>query len=53
LTRRTTPLRRALDQAAIGFGFTSQLERVPRIEVADTKTGLLIGARPDAPAGQH
>ncbi len=46
-------LRRALDQAAVGFGFTSQLEQAPRIEVADTEPGLLIGARRDAPAGQH
>jgi phenylpropionate dioxygenase-like ring-hydroxylating dioxygenase large terminal subunit len=45
--------RRALDQAAAGFGFTSQLERTPHIEVADTATGLLIGARRDAPAGQY
>jgi phenylpropionate dioxygenase-like ring-hydroxylating dioxygenase large terminal subunit len=45
--------RRALDQAAAGFGFSAQLERAPHIEVADTDTGLLIGARRDAPAGHH
>src|SRR5262245_60364925 len=45
--------RRALDQAAAGFGFTAQLERTPHIEVADTAVGLLIGARRDAPAGQY
>ena len=45
--------RRALDRAAAGFGFTAQLERTPHIEVADTETGLLIGARRDAPAGQY
>jgi phenylpropionate dioxygenase-like ring-hydroxylating dioxygenase large terminal subunit len=44
--------RRALDQAAAGFGFASQLERAPHIEVADTASGLLIGARREAPAGQ-
>ena len=44
--------RRALDQAAAGFGFAAQLERAPHIEVADTPVGLLIGARRDAPAGQ-
>ena len=43
--------RRALDQAAAGFGFASQLERAPHIEVADTETGLVLGARRDAPAG--
>jgi hypothetical protein len=52
LDARDDALRRALDQAAVGFGFTSQLARAPRIEVADTE-GLLIGARRDAPAGQH
>jgi hypothetical protein len=46
-------MRYALDQAAAGFGFAAQLERAPHIEVADTETGLLIGARRDAPAGQH
>jgi phthalate 4,5-dioxygenase oxygenase subunit len=45
--------RRALDRAAAGFGFAAQLERTPHIEVADTETGLLVGARRDAPAGQH
>ena len=45
--------RRALDRAAAGFGFAAQLERTPHIEVADTETGLLIGARRDAPAGQY
>ena len=53
LDARDDAMRRALDQAAVGFGFTSQLERAPHIEVADTETGLLIGARRDAPAGQH
>jgi phenylpropionate dioxygenase-like ring-hydroxylating dioxygenase large terminal subunit len=46
-------LRRSLDRAAVGFGFTSQLERAPHIEVADTAGGLLIGARREAPVGQH
>jgi phthalate 4,5-dioxygenase oxygenase subunit len=45
--------RRALDEAAAGFGFSARLERAPHIEVADTDTGLLIGARREAPAGQH
>jgi phenylpropionate dioxygenase-like ring-hydroxylating dioxygenase large terminal subunit len=45
--------RRALERAAAGFGFTAQLERAPHIEVADTETGLLLGARRDAPAGQY
>jgi len=45
--------RRALDNAAAGFGFASQLERAPHIEVADTPTGLLLGARREAPAGQY
>jgi phenylpropionate dioxygenase-like ring-hydroxylating dioxygenase large terminal subunit len=44
--------RRALDQAAAGFGFSAGLERAPHIEVADTAAGLLIGARREAPAGQ-
>jgi len=44
--------RRALDQAAAGFGFAAGLERTPHVEVADTETGLLIGARREAPAGQ-
>ena len=39
--------------AAAGFGFTAQLERAPHIEVAETETGLLLGARRDAPAGQY
>jgi hypothetical protein len=46
-------MRRALGQAADGFGFTSQLERAPHIEVADAETGRLIGARRAAPAGRH
>jgi phthalate 4,5-dioxygenase oxygenase subunit len=46
-------LRRALDGAAAGFGFTAQLERAPHLEVADTDIGLLIGARREAPAGQY
>ncbi len=45
LDARDDGLRRALDQAAAGFGFAAQLERAPHIEVADTETGLLIGAR--------
>jgi phenylpropionate dioxygenase-like ring-hydroxylating dioxygenase large terminal subunit len=45
--------RRALDQAAAGFGFTAQLERAPHIEVAETGSGLLLGARREAPAGQY
>jgi hypothetical protein len=53
LDARDDALRRALDQAAVGFGFTSQLEQAPRIEVADTEPGLLIGARRDAPAGRR
>jgi phenylpropionate dioxygenase-like ring-hydroxylating dioxygenase large terminal subunit len=46
-------LRRTLDSAAAGFGYTAGLERTPHIEVADTETGLLIGARREAPAGQY
>ena len=46
-------LRRALDQAAAGFGLAASLGRTPHIEVVDTETGLLIGARRDAPAGQY
>jgi phthalate 4,5-dioxygenase oxygenase subunit len=46
-------LRRALEQAAAGFGFAAQLERAPHIEVADTETGFLVGARREAPAGQY
>jgi len=53
LDARDDGLRRALDQAAAGFGFAAQLERAPHIEVADTETGLLIGARREAPAGQY
>src|SRR3989442_2391799 len=45
--------RRVLDSAAAGFGFAAQLERAPHIEVVDTDTGLLIGARREAPAGQY
>jgi phthalate 4,5-dioxygenase oxygenase subunit len=45
--------RRALDQAAAGFGFAAQLERAPHIEVAETASGLLLGARREAPAGQY
>jgi phenylpropionate dioxygenase-like ring-hydroxylating dioxygenase large terminal subunit len=45
--------RRALDSAAAGFGFAAQLERAPHIEVAETDTGLLLGARREAPAGQY
>lgn len=52
LDARNDELRRALDSAAAGFGYTSGLERTPHIEVADTETGLLIGARREAPAGQ-
>src|ERR671936_1102656 len=37
--------RRVLDSAAAGFGFASQLERAPHVEVADTPSGLLLGAR--------
>lgn len=53
LDARDDAMRRALDQAAVGFGFTSQLERTPHVEVADTEAGLLVGGRRDAPAGQH
>ncbi|HSE93455.1 MAG TPA: Rieske 2Fe-2S domain-containing protein [Methylomirabilota bacterium] len=53
LDARDDGLRRALDQAAAGFGYVSQLERTPHIEVADTEAGLLIGARREAPAGQY
>lgn len=53
LDARDEGSRRALDQAAAGFGYVSQLERTPHIEVADTETGLLIGARREAPAGQY
>jgi phenylpropionate dioxygenase-like ring-hydroxylating dioxygenase large terminal subunit len=53
LDARDEAMRRALDRAAVGFGFTSEFERAPHLEVADTETGLLIGARRDAPAGQY
>jgi phthalate 4,5-dioxygenase oxygenase subunit len=53
LDARDDALRGALDQAAAGFGFASQLERTPYVDVADTETGLLIGGRRDAPAGQY
>jgi len=53
LDARDDGLRRALDQAAAGFGFAAQLERAPHIEVAETETGLVIGARREAPAGQY
>jgi phenylpropionate dioxygenase-like ring-hydroxylating dioxygenase large terminal subunit len=53
LDARDDGLRQALDQAAAGFGYVSQLERAPHIEVADTDTGLLIGARREAPAGNY
>lgn len=53
LDTRDDDSRRALDRAAAGFGFTAQLERAPHIEVAETETGLLLGARRDAPAGQY
>ena len=48
-----TGQRRALERAAAGFGFTAGLERAPHLEVADTDSGLLIGARREAPAGQY
>jgi phenylpropionate dioxygenase-like ring-hydroxylating dioxygenase large terminal subunit len=53
LDARDDGLRQALDQAAAGFGYVSQLERAPHIEVADTDSGLLIGARREAPAGHY
>jgi phthalate 4,5-dioxygenase len=53
LDARDAAARRALDGAAAGFGFASQLERAPHIEVADTPVGLLLGARRDAPGGQY
>jgi phenylpropionate dioxygenase-like ring-hydroxylating dioxygenase large terminal subunit len=53
LDARDDTLRGALDQAAAGFGFTAQLERTPYVDVVDTDTGLLIGARRDAPAGRY
>jgi phthalate 4,5-dioxygenase len=53
LDTRDEAMRRALDRAAVGFGFASQLERAPYVDVAETPTGLLIGARRDGPAGQH
>jgi phthalate 4,5-dioxygenase oxygenase subunit len=53
LNARDEEARRILDSAAAGFGFASQLERSPHIEVADTETGLLLGARREAPAGQY
>ena len=53
LDARDASARRALDNAAAGFGFAAQLERAPHIEVADTPTGLLLGARREAPAGQY
>src|SRR6267143_258200 len=53
LNTRDEAARRVLDGAAAGFGFAAQLERAPHIEVADTPTGLLLGARREAPAGQY
>jgi len=53
LNARDEAARRALDNAAAGFGFASQLERAPHIEAADTPNGLLLGARREAPAGQY
>src|SRR5206468_2628823 len=53
LDARDAAARRALDSAAAGFGFAAQLERAPHIEVADTPTGLLLGARREAPAGRY
>jgi len=53
LDTRDEAARRVLDSAAAGFGFASQLERAPHIEVTDTASGLLIGARREAPAGQY
>ncbi len=53
LNARDEAARRVLDSAAAGFGFAAQLERAPHIEVADTPTGLLLGARREAPAGQY
>jgi phenylpropionate dioxygenase-like ring-hydroxylating dioxygenase large terminal subunit len=53
LDRTSAEMRQALDQAAAGFGFASGLARTPHIEVADTATGLLIGARREAPAGEY
>jgi hypothetical protein len=53
LDARDDAARRSLDNAAAGFGFASQLERAPHIEVAETPTGLLLGARREAPAGQY
>ena len=50
---RASGPRRALDSAAAGFGFAAQLERAPHIDVADTPTGLLLGARREAPAGRY
>ncbi len=52
LDARDEGLRQDLDRAAAGFGFAVQLERAPHVEVADTETGILVGARRDAPAGQ-
>jgi phthalate 4,5-dioxygenase len=46
-------LRRDLDRAEAGFGFAAALERAPYLAVADTDTGLLIGARREAPAGRY
>lgn len=46
-------LRGDLERAAAGFGYTAQLERTPHLEVAETDTGLLIGARREAPAGRY
>jgi phenylpropionate dioxygenase-like ring-hydroxylating dioxygenase large terminal subunit len=53
LDARDAEARRVLDRGAAGFGFASELERAPHLEVADTETGLLIGARREAPAGQY
>jgi phenylpropionate dioxygenase-like ring-hydroxylating dioxygenase large terminal subunit len=53
LDRNDEAGRKALDQAAAGFGLAAQLERAPHIEVEDTDPGLLLGARRDAPAGQY
>jgi phthalate 4,5-dioxygenase oxygenase subunit len=53
LDARDDALRSALDGAVAGFGFTAGLERAPYVDVAETGTGLLIGARREAPAGQY
>ncbi len=44
---------RELDRAEAGFGFASNLQKAPHIEVTDTDYGALIGARRPADPGMY